>query len=182
MKKLFVLFLAALMVLSAFACTAQPAAPAASEEAAAAAPAEEAAKPETEAAAEAVAEPEANVELSDKTFNAAMTATPTSLDEGYSTNAYCRQTSAHIFETLFTFDEGSAVIPQLAEGYTVSDDGLVYNVTLRQGITFHDGSSFDADDVIASIERYKTNSAYNSAFDTITVEKIGDFEIKFTLT
>ena len=89
--------------------------------------------------------------------------------------------SAHIFETLFTFDEGSAVIPQLADEYTVSDDGLVYDVTLREGIKFHDGSDFDADDVVASIERYKTTSTYNGALDTVKVEKTGDHAVKFTL-
>ena len=175
MKKVFVLFLAVLMVLSMFACTAKPAetVPVGKEPAAAEDPV--AAKPEAEEPAAA------SVELSDKTFTAAVTATPTSLDEGFSTNTHCRQVSPHIFETLFTFDEGSAVIPQLVDTYTVSDDGLVYDMTLRQGITFHDGSAFDADDAVASIERYKTNSTYNGALDTVKVEKTGDYEIKFTL-
>lgn len=170
MKKAFVLFLAALMVFSMFACTAKPAETTPATEGPAAA-----ADPATEASAEA------QVELSDKTFTAAMTATPTSLDEGFSTNTHCRQVSPHIFETLFTFDEGSAVIPQLVDTYTVSEDGLVYDVTLRRGITFHDGSTFDADDAVASVERYKMNSTYNGALDTVSVEKVGDYEIKFTL-
>jgi peptide/nickel transport system substrate-binding protein len=182
MKKFLVLLIAALMLLSVFACTAAPATPLEPEPTKEEVAEEPTTAPEPAATEEpVVVEPEAVIELSDKTFNAAMTATPTSLDEGYSTNAYCRQTSAHMFETLFTFDEGSAVIPQLADTFTVSDDGLVYDVILRQGITFHDGSSFDADDAIASIERYKTNSTYNGALDKVTVEKVGDYEIKFTL-
>ena len=117
---------------------------------------------------------------SGETLTVAISASPTSLDEGYSTNAYCRQVSAHIFETLFTFDDGSAVIAQLADNYTVSNDGLVYNVTLRKGIKFHDGSTFDAEDVVASIERYKTTSTYSGSLNDVTVEKVNDYEVKFT--
>lgn len=119
----------------------------------------------------------------DKTFNAAMTASPTSLDEGYSTNAHCRQVSPFIFETLFTFDDAYEVIPQLAESYTMSDDRLIYNIFLRQGILFHDGSSFNAEDVIASIERYKNTITYGGSLDAIaSTEIISDYEIRVSLS
>lgn len=45
------------------------------------------------------------------------------------------------------------IIPALAETWTVSDDKTVYTFTLREGVTFHDGSALDADDVIASFDR-----------------------------
>ncbi len=176
MKKLLVVFIVVAMLLGMAACQ-----PSGGTDPVTTQPADTAEGTKATAEPGTTEEPDINVEFSDKTFHAAMTATPTALDEGYSTNAYCRQTSAHMFETLFTFDEASAVIPQLADSFTVSDDGLVYNVTLRQGITFHDGSAFDADDAIASIERYKTNSTYSGALDTVIVEKVGDYEIKFTL-
>jgi len=118
-----------------------------------------------------------------KAFRAAMTTNPQSLDEGYSTNTACRQVSVYIFETLFTFGEKYEVIPQLADSYTVSDDGLVYNIKLRQGIKFHDGSDFDADDVVATMERNKTTVMYNKNLDKIiSVEKVNDYEVKFTLS
>ena len=117
---------------------------------------------------------------SGETLTVAISSSPTSLDEGYSTNAYCRQVSAHIFETLYTFDDGSAVIPQLADKTDISSDGLTYNMTLRKGIKFHDGSTFDADDVVASIERYKTTSTYSGSLNDVTVEKVSDYEVKFT--
>lgn len=120
--------------------------------------------------------------LSDKVFRAAMTATPQSLDEGYSTNAHTRHVSAYIFETLFTFGESFEVIPQLVDTYTMSDDGLEYVFVLRQGVKFHDGSDFTAEDVVASIERYKTNVQYGKTLDAITsMEIVNDYEIKFTL-
>lgn len=44
-------------------------------------------------------------------------------------------------------------IPALAESWTVSDDGLVYTFTLREGVTFTDGSALDAADVKYSFDR-----------------------------
>lgn len=43
--------------------------------------------------------------------------------------------------------------PALATGYTVSDDGLEWTFTLRDGVKFHDGSAFDADAVVFNFER-----------------------------
>lgn len=119
---------------------------------------------------------------SDKTFVAAMTASPTSLDEGYSSNAHCRQASTFIFETLYSFDEEYEVIPQLAESYTISEDKLTYVFKLREGITFHDGSAFDATDVVASVERYKTTAFGTNLSAVESVEALSDYEVQFNLS
>jgi len=118
--------------------------------------------------------------LSDRTFRAAMTATPTSLDEGYSTNAHARHIASYIFETLFTFDDGFNIIPQLAEDYVVAEDGLSGTVTLRQGITFHDGSPFGAEDVVASVNRFN-GTMLAGKLDAVTgMEIINNYEVLFT--
>ncbi len=46
-----------------------------------------------------------------------------------------------------------SILPALAESWTVSDDQTVYTFQLRQGVTFHDGSTFDAADVVATFDR-----------------------------
>lgn len=122
-------------------------------------------------------------EETEKVFKAAMTANPLSLDEGYSTTTATRQVSSYIFETLFTFGENYEIIPQLADSYEASEDLLTYNIKLREGVKFHDGSDFTADDVIATLERNKTTSMYNKNFDKIdSIEKISDYEIIITLS
>lgn len=45
--------------------------------------------------------------------------------------------------------------PSLAESWTVSEDGLSYEFVLRQGVTFSDNTPFDADAVVANINRWK---------------------------
>jgi len=50
---------------------------------------------------------------------------------------------------------GKAMAPSLAESWTVSADGLVYEFTLRKGARFHTGEPVTADDVKFSFERYR---------------------------
>jgi len=61
----------------------------------------------------------------------------------------------HSTETLFWYERDNAtkIIPWLAESYTVSTDNLHYNLTLRQGITFQDGTPFNATAVWFSLNR-----------------------------
>ncbi len=61
----------------------------------------------------------------------------------------------HIFETLYTYDTEWKSVPLLAAGMPeLSEDGLTYRIALREGVTFHDGSAFDARDVVASLTRW----------------------------
>jgi len=55
-----------------------------------------------------------------------------------------------VLEALYGYDLDGTVIPKLAEECAPNEDGTVWTCTLRQGVTFHDGSAFDSGDVIAS--------------------------------
>ncbi|HRQ40338.1 MAG TPA: peptide ABC transporter substrate-binding protein [Chloroflexota bacterium] len=59
----------------------------------------------------------------------------------------------HIFSGLVTLDQTMQVQPELAAGWTVSEDGLTYTFYLRKNALFHDGRALTAQDVIYSWER-----------------------------
>ena len=54
---------------------------------------------------------------------------------------------------------GKTMAPSLAESWSVSPDGLVYEFVLRKGVRFHNGEPVTADDVKFSFERYRGISA-----------------------
>ncbi len=61
----------------------------------------------------------------------------------------------HFVETLYTFDENWSVAPLLATALPeISEDGKTYRIGIREGITFHDGSTMDSADVVASLNRW----------------------------
>ena len=79
-----------------------------------------------------------------------------SLDMHASSTISTRNIAMHMFEALMTRDEDNNPILELAEAVDISDDGLVYTFTLRDGIKFHNGKEMTSEDVAASFERYKT--------------------------
>src|SRR5215213_898722 len=58
-----------------------------------------------------------------------------------------------IYEGLTAIDKNLAVVPALAESWTVSPDGKTYTFKLRPNVKFHDGSAMDAGDVVSTIRR-----------------------------
>ena len=97
----------------------------------------------------------------------AQQAQPPSLDAATTSSEASRNITSHIFEGLFTRGEQAEVIPQLAEGYEVSADGLKLVVRIRSGITFHNGKALTAEDVKASLERYRTVGASAKIMDPV---------------
>jgi peptide/nickel transport system substrate-binding protein len=77
---------------------------------------------------------------------------------------------------------GNAIAPSLAEAWTESPDGKVYEFKLREGITFHNGDAFTAEDVKFSFERYKGASANLFREKVKDVEVVGSHRVRFHLT
>ena len=73
------------------------------------------------------------------------------MHQGGSPSVLCQVYSTLVRRNLT--DGLRTVIPDLAENWEVSEDGLTYTFVLRQGVKFHDGAPFTADDVVASFER-----------------------------
>lgn len=89
-----------------------------------------------------------------------------------------------VFSGLMRMDESSKPGLDLAESYSVSEDGLVYTFIIKQGATFHDGKPVTADDVIYTIEKVSDptiKSPKRANWEGVTVEKIDERTITFTL-
>ncbi|WP_321447757.1 ABC transporter substrate-binding protein [uncultured Cohaesibacter sp.] len=71
-------------------------------------------------------------------------------------------TYANIFEGLTRIDKQGAVKPALAESWTISADGLTYDFKLHEGVKFHDGTDFDAEDVVFSLDRARGEDSVNA--------------------
>lgn len=71
---------------------------------------------------------------------------------------------AGLYETLIAFNLDGTFSPELATEWTVSDDGLTYTFTIREGVSFHDGTTLDAAAVQFNFDRYRAEgSTYPSA-------------------
>ncbi len=79
---------------------------------------------------------------------------PDGIDPGITNNSFASDILANAFEGLMTYDtETGSLICGEAESYTVSDDGLVYTFTLRDGLKWSDGSDHTAADYVYSLKR-----------------------------
>ncbi len=92
---------------------------------------------------------------------------------------------ANLFEGLTRINEDGSVAPLLAASWTVSDDGLIYEFTLRRGVRFHDGTNFDAGDVVFSLNRARAPGSTNAQrviFELIDdVVATGDHTVRIRL-
>ncbi|MEL6752302.1 MAG: ABC transporter substrate-binding protein, partial [Pseudomonadota bacterium] len=92
---------------------------------------------------------------------------------------------ANIFEGLTRIGSDGAVQPGLAESWEISEDGKTYTFKLRGGVTFHDGTTFDAEDVKFSLDRARAEDSTNAQkalFASIeTVEAVDATTVKVTL-
>jgi peptide/nickel transport system substrate-binding protein len=74
--------------------------------------------------------------------------------------------------------------PDLASGYSVSDDGRVYTFTMRQGATFHNGKPVTADDVVYTVQKIQDpalKSPLRANWDGVIAEAPDEHTVRFTL-
>ncbi|WP_299166252.1 ABC transporter substrate-binding protein [uncultured Tateyamaria sp.] len=69
---------------------------------------------------------------------------------------------SNVFEGLTRFMGDGSVVPGLASSWEISDDGLTYTFTLRDGVTFHDGTTMDAEDVKFTLDRILADDSANA--------------------
>jgi peptide/nickel transport system substrate-binding protein len=107
------------------------------------------------------------------------------IHQGATTAVLCQMYNGLVRRNLV--DGLRTIIPDLAQSWDVSPDGLTYTFHLRSGVKFHDGTPFSADDVVATFTRIvKPPSGIaiplHTLFDQVaSVEKSDDMTVTFTL-
>lgn len=106
------------------------------------------------------------------TLVAAISSRPDQLDPHRTTAYPSFQVLENVYDTLVVPNPDDLTYsPSLAEEWETSDDGLTWTFTLREGVTFHDGSEFDSADVVYSFNRIIDEELAN-AFRFATVESV----------
>ncbi|MEE9387086.1 MAG: ABC transporter substrate-binding protein [Paracoccaceae bacterium] len=94
------------------------------------------------------------------------------------------QISSNVLSGLMHINRDLVGEGDLAESWTVSDTGIQYRFKLREGVTFHNGDPFTADDVIYTYNRSKNPdlSIHSRVLNNVTgIEKVNDHEVIFIL-
>lgn len=106
------------------------------------------------------------------------------LATGESGSSADRDLSALVYSGLLRANSRGGFIPDLAESYTVSTNGLVYTFILKPGLTWHDGEKITASDVVFTIKTAQDSrlkSAKRASWEGVGVEQIDELTVRFTL-
>ena len=89
-----------------------------------------------------------------------------------------------VFSGLIKSDRGREILPDLAESWSVTNSGKTYIFNLRQDVVWHDGESFDADDVYFTIKLLQEDNytgILKSGWQGIVVTVLDKYTIQFDL-
>jgi peptide/nickel transport system substrate-binding protein len=114
-----------------------------------------------------------------------MIGTPRFVNPVLATSDTDRDLSSLLYSGLLRMNAQGELVPDLAESYSISEDGLTYYFKLKEHAVFHDGESITTDDIIFTIAKTQEpaiKSPKRPNWDGVHVEKINDKEIEFTLT
>jgi len=95
-----------------------------------------------------------------------------------------KSASTLVFSSLFKFDKTGGIIPDAALRWEISADKMIYTVTLRDDVYFHDGEKLTAADVVYTIQTIQDPGFKSPLFETwqdIKVDQKGDNNVVFTL-
>jgi len=106
-----------------------------------------------------------------------------SIDPVWTTADITRNYSLAVFDTLYAYDAQFQVQPQMVEGHRTEDDGRTWELTLRDGLAFHDGQKVLARDCVATIKRFGQRDPFGQALmkSVAEVSAPSDTMIRFRL-
>lgn len=114
-------------------------------------------------------------------------AEPTCLDPHVGGNYPQALIAGQFLESLVSRDASGEIIPWLAESWEPSEDGLAWEFTLREGVTFTDGTPFDAEAVKVNVEHLQdpatqSSTGYLAMGKVERVEVVDDLTARFVMT
>jgi len=91
----------------------------------------------------------------------------TSLDPIWTTAAVTENHGWTVFDTLYGMTDDLRVQPQMAQGHTVSDDGLTWSIRLRDGLRWHDNEPVRAQDCAPSLARWARRDTFGQSLGAV---------------
>src|SRR3954467_12073975 len=137
----------------------------------------------TLAGATALAIPQIGRAEAQKTITFVPHADLASLDPVWTTADITRNFALAVYDTLYGYDAEFNAQPQMVEGHIVENDGRQWDLTLRDGLAFHDGTPVLARDCITTIQRFAKRYPFGEALMARTDElaAVSDKVIRFRL-
>ncbi len=115
------------------------------------------------------------------TLRVALSTFPNSLFVPLTAERNADNAATQLYDSLVHLDRFGEIQPALAESWELSEDGTEYTFHLRQGVTFHNGEAFNADDVIATWEIGSEVGEWTDKYlVVVSIDKIDDYTIKMT--
>lgn len=81
-----------------------------------------------------------------------------------------RNHASLVFDTLYGVDGNNVPQPQMVDHHVIEEEGLVWRMTLREGLMFHDGTPVTAKDCAASVLRWAKRDGFAQALNAVLVE------------
>lgn len=117
-------------------------------------------------------------------YNEGIIGTYSTSNPVYATGAVDLSVARLLYDGLFTYDNQNKLVGDLAQGYTISENDKIYTVKLKPNLTWQDGAKLTADDVVYTfhlIQNPDVHSPYQPSWQGITIEKVDNLTIRFTL-
>ncbi|MYZ41593.1 ABC transporter substrate-binding protein [Schauerella aestuarii] len=117
-------------------------------------------------------------------LNIAVQPEPPGLMLGIIQNGPTQMVSGNIYESLLRYDEKLEPMPNLATSWTVNEGATVYTFKLKEGVLWHDGKPFTAQDVVFSVDVFlrKTHARLRASLAYVsTIKALDDHTVEFTL-
>ncbi|MFI3257749.1 MAG: glutathione ABC transporter substrate-binding protein [Spirochaetales bacterium] len=123
--------------------------------------------------------------VTDDTLIVIMSGEAVTLDPQASNDSATSRVTKQIYNTLVTQNENMEIVPQLAESWEITDNGTLLSLKLREGVKFHNGETFTAQDVKFTLERALTSPHVSHIISVIApngITIIDDYSLEIRMT